>query len=104
MPMTVKFLVSSVEDGSRKEVLDVWVDSVGRPLGTNAGLSQFSNSTCAELHAYLYARESGELHINDMNTKGGTWVNGTPVKDEVLHPGDVVQCGDLKLFVMEIPR
>ena len=41
-------------------------------------------------------RRQGEgWHIEDLGSSNGTLVNGAPVKQQLLAPGDVIRCGSL---------
>ncbi|MFO7625608.1 MAG: FHA domain-containing protein [Anaerolineales bacterium] len=47
----------------------------------------------------LYELE-GELHINDLNSSHGTYVNGNRVNDKHLQSGDRVQIGSSALTIL----
>ena len=49
--------------------------------------------------AELYELE-GELHINDLNSSHGTYVNGNRVNDRHLQSGDQVQIGSSVLIIL----
>ena len=41
-------------------------------------------------------RSDGDLLVvRDLGSKNGTWVNGAPIKEAVLKPGDRLSLGDL---------
>ena len=40
--------------------------------------------------------------LRDLGSSGGTWVNGVPVRDAVLHPGDQLAFGRNR-FILEAP-
>jgi hypothetical protein len=49
-------------------------------------------------HAELY-RQNGRLHIKDLNSTHGTFVNGRQVQDAELAPGDTLKLGHSLLIV-----
>jgi hypothetical protein len=49
-------------------------------------------------HAELFTRQ-GVLTIRDLNSTHGTRVNGTPVRDRALRPGDRIQIGETVLVL-----
>ena len=53
-------------------------------------------------HCLLRREEDGRFSIKDMESRNGTLVNGTPVKEQFLHHGDEIATGDsLFLFLVE---
>ena len=52
-------------------------------------------------HCLLHG-ESGEFHVQDLQSRNGTVVNGTPVRDAALKHGDQIAVGDSAfLFLVE---
>ncbi len=41
--------------------------------------------------------EEGQVHITDLDSAGGTYLNGTRISDEYMKPDDVLQMGDSQL-------
>ena len=53
-------------------------------------------------HCLLRREEDGRLSIKDLESRNGTLVNGTPVKEQFLHHGDEIATGDsLFLFLVD---
>jgi Nif-specific regulatory protein len=53
-------------------------------------------------HCLLRREEDGRFSIKDLESRNGTLVNGTPVKEQFLHHGDEIATGDsLFLFLVE---
>jgi Nif-specific regulatory protein len=53
-------------------------------------------------HCLLRREEDGRFSIKDLESRNGTLVNGTPVKEQFLHHGDEIATGDsLFLFLLE---
>ena len=51
-----------------------------------------NDMTVSRVHAEL-AKINGEWVINDCDSFNGVWVNNQPVKQAVLHSGDLLQIG-----------
>src|SRR5271155_380041 len=55
-------------------------------------------------HAELAPNASGEWVITDLESRNGTTVNGSPVKQRVLGDGDQIAVGEVVIrFVDEVP-
>ena len=53
-------------------------------------------------HCLLRREEDGRFSIKDLESRNGTLVNGTPVKEQFLHHGDEIATGDsLFLFLVD---
>jgi hypothetical protein len=63
----------------------------GRDTGT-----QLQDLHISRRHCQLQF-SSGRWSLTDLNSFGGTQVNGKPVTEEVLRPGDVIRIGDTQL-------
>jgi len=50
----------------------------------------------AAAHAVIYSR-NGRRHLLDLTTGTGIYVNGTPVREAELQPGDDIQIGDFRI-------
>ncbi len=47
---------------------------------------------------------NSEVFVEDLGSHNGTWVNGERVSRKRLWPGDVVQCGAVRLALVEGPQ
>lgn len=57
-------------------------------------------STISRRHARVFVEPGGEgdrARLVDMDSRNGTFVNGTPATDAYLEPGDKIQIGDVLL-------
>jgi hypothetical protein len=66
---------------------------VGR--GTRS-MTRLNDLRVSRVHCQLEQR-GGDVVIKDLNSVGGTLVNGVAVSEQILRPGDVVQVGDTRL-------
>ena len=78
--------------------IDRDVTTVGRARGTDLCLEANEIST---LHCVLY-RTGEQYRIRDCNSRSGTRINGTAVKSQTLHDGDIVNLGPFS-FEFRIP-
>jgi pSer/pThr/pTyr-binding forkhead associated (FHA) protein len=71
---------------------------VGR--GAEAGIALDDDLNVSRSHAELYAA-GGALCIRDMESMHGTQVNGVPVSDQALQPGDRISVGGTTFVLRE---
>ena len=45
-------------------------------------------------HVRLHYRSDGRVHLNDMGSHNGTYVNGVRVSETLLHGGEIIQIGE----------
>ena len=74
-------------------LLDRPVTSAGRHPGSDVFLDDI---TVSRRHAE-FRRENDELHVVDVGSLNGTYVNREPVESAVLVSGDEVQIGKFRL-------
>ncbi len=48
----------------------------------------------------LLIRQDGRFRIRDLDSRNGTFVNGTPIQERVLQPGDEIRIGASLLFFL----
>jgi len=84
-------------DGDRHFPLDRPVINVGRRLDNQIILE---DPHVSRTHAQLRWRE-GRFTLFDLGSTSGTMVNGRPVKQHVLLPGDVITIGPVRLVYGE---
>jgi pSer/pThr/pTyr-binding forkhead associated (FHA) protein len=81
------------EAGKRILLKNLSVFEAGRSQGNHVCLK---DESVAMSHFRLY-RDGQDYSIYDLGSKKGTLVNGEPVEKVALHPGDVIQAGDLTM-------
>lgn len=73
-----------------------WENSIGRSRSSDIVLR---DQTVSRSHAVLMRRESGWF-VADTNSKSGTFVNGTKIKDRTpIFPGDTIAMGSTALML-----
>lgn len=55
------------------------------------------HSTVSRSHAELVFDPFGRWWVHDLGSTNGTHVNGTPIKERVLSPGDILEVGEFTL-------
>jgi len=81
-------VIQGVDQGSRFEVGDA-------PVGIGRGVKneiRILDTEVSRQHAQIYA-ENGEFLVADRGSSNGTFVNGVPIRTQVLSNGDQIQCG-----------
>jgi pSer/pThr/pTyr-binding forkhead associated (FHA) protein len=66
---------------------------IGRDMGTDTRLK---DPQVAMLHCQVVAT-SGRVVLTDLNSSGGTFVEGQRVREHDLKPGDVFRVGDTRI-------
>jgi pSer/pThr/pTyr-binding forkhead associated (FHA) protein len=73
----------------------------GRPLrigrSPRSDLVLLREPTVSTEHATVWL-EAGKAHIRDLGSRNGTWVNGTRVREALLHDGDKIDIGTVRLI------
>jgi hypothetical protein len=69
---------------------------VGR--GPQAAIRLDKDLSVSRQHAEVYQRE-GELRLRDLGSSHGTQLNGQPVADSLLRPGDRVKFGSTEMIL-----
>ena len=86
-------LQNGEDQGKRILLKDLSVFEAGRSQGNHICLK---DESVAMSHFRLY-RNGNEYSVYDLGTRRGTLVNGEPVEKVVLHPGDVVEAGEVRI-------
>ncbi len=73
---------------------------IGR--GPGAGLALDKDLNVSRAHAEIY-EWNGALRIRDLGSMHGTQINGIPITDQALNPGDRVAVGGSVLILRELP-
>lgn len=82
------------------------IENEGKPITVG---SHPDNDVCLSFrgvsrHHFSLQRTEGKWILRDVNSKNGTFVNGTKMKETPLAVGDTIQVGILELIVREKPR
>lgn len=89
-----------IVEGDRHVALDRPILNIGRRLENQLVLE---GAHISRTHAQLRARE-GRFVLFDLGSTAGTAVNGRPVRQHILRPGDVITIGATRLVYGEDPR
>ncbi len=82
-----------IVDGTRLFPLEQPVINIGRRPDNQLVID---DARISRTHAQLRL-VGGQYVIFDLDSSGGTWVNGKPVRQQALRPGDVIQLSGLPL-------
>lgn len=92
-------LRSLIDGGSR--VWNVSINQLPFRVGRRTGLELTLPSTSVSTeHAEFYDME-GELHIRDLSSTNGTYVNRRRIADEALRDGDIIHFADFEFRLEE---
>jgi hypothetical protein len=84
-------------DGRKHFALERPVINIGRRSDNDLVIE---DSHASRLHAQIRVRE-GRFVIFDLGSTGGTKVNGRPIRQHILQPGDVVAIGGARMVYGE---
>jgi pSer/pThr/pTyr-binding forkhead associated (FHA) protein len=73
---------------------------VGR--GDEAGIALDADLNVSRKHAEIY-KWNGRLRIRDLGSMHGIQVNGAPISDQVISPGDRITIGGTVFILRELP-
>lgn len=77
--------------------------TLGRTV-SGPGTARLDDPTVSGRHARLVWNGSEALRVEDLDSRNGTWVNGTRIEGfAVLRTGDRVEFGDESAFTVELP-
>lgn len=71
--------------------------------GGDANIALDDDLNVSRSHAELYAA-NGSLRIRDLGSTHGTQVNGVPVADQAVQPGDRISIGGTTFILRELPE
>jgi S-DNA-T family DNA segregation ATPase FtsK/SpoIIIE len=97
--VSVTLAVVAGPDAGRDFLVEVFPARLGR--GSEAAVRLDGDLGVSRLHAEIY-RQDGTLRIRDLDSSHGTSVNGVPVHDKALEPGDKIQVGLSTLILKEV--
>jgi len=99
-PASTAWVLRSLIDGGTR-VWNVSVSHLPFRVGRRSGLDlTLPSSSVSTEHAELYAR-GGALHVRDLGSTNGTFVNRRSVTDEPLEDGDVIHFADFEFRLEE---
>lgn len=84
-------------DGKRHFALEQAVLNIGRRSDNHLVIE---DPRASRLHAQIRERE-GRFVIFDLGSTGGTKVNGRPIRQHILQPGDVIAIGGVRIVYGE---
>ncbi len=58
---------------------------------------KFSNNTVSVNHAEIHRQRDGSVLITDLSSSNGILVNNSKVIESVLHSGDIIEIGEVRL-------
>jgi FHA domain len=90
-----RLLIKTAGVENRTLELRLGVNHVGRDPDCEFCID---HPTVSSLHCELSLTNDG-VYIHDCNSTNGTFVNGEPVMEAWLNPGETVHLGDVELFV-----
>ena len=90
-----RFLITTEGLGERALELRLGVNRVGRDPDYEICIE---HPTISSLHCELALTNDG-VYLRDCNSTNGTFVNGAPVTEAWLDPGQQLRLGDVELFV-----
>jgi hypothetical protein len=90
-----RLLIKTAGVGSQALELQMGVNHVGRSPDCE---QQLNHHTVSSLHCELSLTSDG-VYLRDCNSTNGTFLNGEPVKEAWLRPGQELKLGDVELFV-----
>jgi pSer/pThr/pTyr-binding forkhead associated (FHA) protein len=99
LPVGALLIVDRGPDAGSRFLLDRPVISVGRHRRSTIFLDDV---TVSRRHAELRCT-NGEVHIIDVGSLNGTYVNGEMVESALLVHGDKLQCGRFELTFWILP-
>jgi hypothetical protein len=92
-----------VEEGphvGQQFILNILPAVVGR--GPDSSVPLDADLNVSRQHAEMYEWD-GTLRIRDLGSNHGTWINGQPITDHAVAPGDRISLGMTVLKLQEIP-
>jgi hypothetical protein len=93
-----RLLIRTVGLGVQAIELQMGVNHVGRSPDCEQHLN---HHTISALHCELSLTHDG-VYLRDCNSTNGTYLNGEPVKEAWLRPGQELRLGDVELYVESV--
>jgi pSer/pThr/pTyr-binding forkhead associated (FHA) protein len=97
--MRLRLFVSESQTDSSSIKLELELTEAGGLIGRSSGQIQIADPRCSRQHAIIYLGPEGKLHIRDLASSNGTFVDGQRIVDEILEAGSEVRIGSTHLFV-----
>lgn len=95
MENVVGLFVRDKQSNAILKVLHHGEVTVGRMIGSDITIN---HQTVSKRHARIYTYLMVS-YIEDLGSTNGTFVNDKRIDKQVLHPGDVIRCGDYELLL-----
>jgi pSer/pThr/pTyr-binding forkhead associated (FHA) protein len=84
----------------RRLPLSIAETVIGRGLQANVAI----DSALLSRRHVVFRRQGPELHLADLDSANGVYVNGVKTHSAVLHEGDTIQIGDVVFVLHEAPE
>ena len=103
MSMVVKLRLSLFEDGKGpKLVTSDLTPGYKLVIGRGEGVQLWVNDkNISRAHCQMIYDDSGQLFVEDLKSRNGTFVNGERIEETQLRSGDHIQVGQIT-FVLEV--
>jgi len=96
----LKLVANPTSPGTREFPLGPGTNYAGRGYSNDVKIEDPSVSTN---HAQIIV-ENGRVIIKDLGSMNGTYINGMPVTEAVIHPGESIRLGAVELlFEDDVP-
>ena len=101
-PSMTFLLVIQPADGTARE-LDLNDVKLPFVAGRDSDLAQMvlADGQCSRAHC-KFSSDAGGLAVEDLDSRNGTWLNGTRIAKGLLKPGDVLRLGGTEISI-EVP-
>lgn len=78
--------------------------ALGREISEAQGISLSADARASRIHAIVRTSADGQIvRLCDVESKNGTYVNGTQIKEVTLRDGDVIRVGNSLLLLRHEP-
>ncbi|MBI1859383.1 MAG: FHA domain-containing protein [Deltaproteobacteria bacterium] len=99
--MRLKILVSNLLNEKRPDSKIVEIEKSYCIIGRKDADFVLKEPRCSKEHAVFYQAYDGSLHIRDMGSTNGTFVNGQKIIDAPLAQGNEIRIGKCFLSILE---
>lgn len=98
--MRIKLLLTNLQNEKKPDSQILEVDKSYCVIGRKNADLVLEEPRCSKQHAVLYQAFDGSLHIRDMGSTNGTFVNGVKIIDATLETGNEIRIGKCFLSVL----
>lgn len=99
--MRIKLLLSNLQNEKRPDSTIVEIEKSYSIIGRKNADLVLDEPRCSKQHAVFYQAFDGSLHIRDMGSTNGTFVNGVKIIDTGLQIGNEIRIGKCYLSLLE---